>query len=165
MMGFWQNRRVFLYRTPTDMRRSFDRLGGMIEQDLHADPLSGDLYVFVNRCRDRLKVLYWDQDGYAIWYKRLEEGRFVLPDSQGLIDRSALGLLLDGVEAEIHRRQRRYGRNKSEESLGKAMISAGFSGRVHGHEPRCRKPSENDPDPAGAGRGTDAVGQDTAVDD
>jgi transposase len=69
--------RVFLCMLPTDMRKSFDSLAGLVEQELGQDPLAGDLFVFRSRRGDRLKLLYWDNDGLAIWYKRLEEGTFV----------------------------------------------------------------------------------------
>ena len=63
--------RVFVCTQPTDMRKGFDGLSGLAEHVLRQDPLSGHLFVFRNRARNRLKVLYWDQDGLAIWYKRL----------------------------------------------------------------------------------------------
>jgi len=112
--------RVFLCTLPTDMRKSFDTLAALVQTHLGQDALSGDLFVFRSRRGDRLKLLYWDQDGYALWYKRLETGSFVLPqpDGQrmtvgehGLVLRPAeLALLLDGVDLASVKRQRRYQR-------------------------------------------------------
>jgi transposase len=82
------------------MRKSFDGLCGLIRSELEADPLSGALFVFCNRRRNMVKLLYWDRDGFAIWFKRLERGSFnpsqVLA-SNGRIDRLQLSLLLEGV--------------------------------------------------------------------
>jgi transposase len=112
--------RVFLCTLPTDMRKSFDTLAALVQTHLGQDALSGDLFVFRSRRGDRLKLLYWDQDGYALWYKRLETGSFVLPqpDGQrltvgehGLTLRPAeLTMLLDGVDLSSVKRQRRYQR-------------------------------------------------------
>ena len=92
--------RIYLYSGPCDMRKSFDSLCGLIRSELGADPLSGSLFVFCNRRRTMIKVLYWDRDGFAIWYKRLEKGQFSLPvvHSPGdIIDRRQLSMLLEGV--------------------------------------------------------------------
>ena len=92
--------RIYLYSKPCDMRKSFDGLCGLVRSELGADPLSGSLFVFCNRSRTMVKVLYWDMDGFVIWYKRLEEGRFRLPfirGAGGVIDRRELGMLLEGV--------------------------------------------------------------------
>ena len=112
--------RVFLCTVPTDMRKSFDSLAGLVQQQLAQDPLAGDLFVFRSKRGDRVKLLYWDQDGLAIWYKRLEEGTFVVPaaDGQrgqvgehGLVLRPAeLAMLLDGVDLSSVKRHKRYQR-------------------------------------------------------
>jgi transposase len=92
--------RIYLYRAPCDMRKSFDGLCGIIRSELHQDPLSGSLFVFCNRRRTMVKLLYRDSDGLAIWYKRLERGSFSLPHMHamnGRIDRRDLSLFLEGV--------------------------------------------------------------------
>jgi transposase len=116
--------RVFLCTLPTDMRKSFDGLAALVTQHLGADPLGGDLFVFRGKRGDRLKLLYWDEDGYAIWYKRLEEGTFAFPPADatrlkagehGLTIRPAeLAMLLDGVDLAHIKRRKRYQRPQAE---------------------------------------------------
>ena len=75
--------RIWLATEPADMRRGFDRLAETARSVTGLDPLCGHLFLFRSRGGDRLKVLYWDKDGYALWYKRLEEGTFKLPRLDG----------------------------------------------------------------------------------
>ena len=104
--------RVFLCTEPADMRRSFDGLSMMAEQIMRLNPFSGHLLVFRNRRRERLKILYWDRSGYALWYKRLEKGVFHFPvhDGHGRVEVEAmdLALLLEGINLTHARRQQRY---------------------------------------------------------
>jgi transposase len=100
MFGLTAATRIYLYRGVCDMRKSFDGLCGIIRSDLGADPLSGSLFVFVNHRRNMVKLLYWDRDGLALWYKRLEKGCFILPDrwsEDGHIERRDLAMLLEGI--------------------------------------------------------------------
>jgi transposase len=93
------------------MRRGFDRLAEMVRQVIRQDPLSGHLFVFRSRRGDRLKLLYWDRDGLALWYKRLEKGRFALPGKVGgdfRIDARALAMMLEGLEEASVRRRIRF---------------------------------------------------------
>lgn len=115
MLSFPSSVRVFLCIPPADMRRSFDGLGRMAESLIREDPFSGSLFVFRNRRRDRLKVLYWDRDGYAIWYKRLEEGTYQFPEIAEGVDRleiaaSDLLVLLEGIDLRKVERLKRYRR-------------------------------------------------------
>lgn len=103
--------RVFLCLLPVDMRRSFDGLASLAEQVVHADPLSGHLFVFRGRRGDRLKILYWDRDGYALWYKRLEAGTFRFPVDGAEakeITSADLGLILEGIDLGSAKRQKRF---------------------------------------------------------
>ncbi len=100
MLALTAATRIYLYRCPCDMRKSFDGLCGLIRSELGSDPLSGSLFVFLNRRRNMIKCLYWDRDGFAIWFKGLEKGCFNLPyisSTDGRIDRLQLTLLLEGV--------------------------------------------------------------------
>ena len=116
MLNLPANLRVFLYTQPTDMRKSFDGLSALVRNVFHdADPFDGSLFLFVNRRRDRIKILYWDRDGLALWYKRLEAGTFeVLTAADRAdtreIDATQLALLLSGVSIESARRRKRYAR-------------------------------------------------------
>jgi transposase len=109
MFGIGASSRIFLYRGSVDMRKGFDGLSGIVRDELRDDPMSGTLFIFLNRTRDKIKALYWDKDGYAIWTKRLESGRFALPPSGGgVIGMSELALLLDGVSVRIVKRSARW---------------------------------------------------------
>jgi transposase len=105
--------RIFVYTRPTDMRKSFDSLAALVREEMGGDPLSGHLYVFRSRHGDRLKLLYWDEDGLVIWAKRLEEGTFQLPaaDTVGVeIKATDLALILGGVDLHSAQRRPRYRR-------------------------------------------------------
>jgi len=102
--------RVFLCLRPVDMRLSFDRLAALAAEVCGQSPLSGHLFVFHSRRRDRLKILYWDRDGLALWYKRLEKGVFPVPkrDTDSLaVSPAELSLLLEGVDISSFRLMRR----------------------------------------------------------
>jgi transposase len=103
--------RLWLYTPPTDMRKSFDGLSALVRQQLAEDPSSGQLFVFINRRRTQLKVLYFEQGGYCLWSKRLEAGRFHCNASGG--DKQALSwtelkLIIEGIDLASVRRFKRY---------------------------------------------------------
>jgi transposase len=107
--------RIWLAVEPADMRCGFDRLAERAAEVTGQDPLSGHLFLFRGRGGDRLKILYWDKDGYALWYKRLEEGTFKLPRLEGggasvELRASELAMLLDGIDLKSIRRGKRYRR-------------------------------------------------------
>lgn len=99
--------RVFVARGVTDLRRSFDRLSAQVQEVLRQDPLSGHVFVFFNRQRNRVKLLVWERDGFWLLYKRLEAGTFAALDREE-IDARELYLLLEGIE--VVRERRRYTR-------------------------------------------------------
>jgi transposase len=115
MLSFPPAVRIWLGSQPVDLRRSFDGLAEQVRQHLQADPLSGHVFVFRNKRSDRVKLLYWDEDGFVIVYKRLEQGTFHWPPSvegQGSVTLRAaeLAMLLDGIDWQNARRSRRYHR-------------------------------------------------------
>ena len=106
---------IYLHSGSTDMRKSFDGLSSIIRGTFGSDPTDGSLFLFVNKRRDRIKALWWDGDGYVLWYKRLEEGTFeVVPSGSGeervRIDSTQLAMILGGVRLESARRRKRYQR-------------------------------------------------------
>ena len=91
--------RILAWRQPVDMRKSFDGLVGLVRGAMRADPLSGNLYVFINRRGNYLKLVYWDRTGFAMFAKRLERGRFAFPGQDEIQNLSPdqLNLILDGI--------------------------------------------------------------------
>lgn len=118
----WASVRIWLASEPADMRQGFDRLAERAALVTGQDPLSGHLFLFRGRGGDRLKILYWDRDGYALWYKRLEEGVFKLPrlapGTDGAVASvelrgSELAMILDGIDLSSLKRGKRYRRPKA----------------------------------------------------
>jgi transposase len=106
------HQRYFLYQTVTDMRKGINGLNGLIREYLQQDPMSGDVFIFLNKRRDRIKLLMWDRTGYALYYKQLEKGTFELPGSGKMggleLSWSELAMLLDGIELGSIKRRKRY---------------------------------------------------------
>ena len=103
--------RVWLCTEPTDMRKSFNGLSAAVKHRLGENPLSGHLYVFINRRRTQMKILYFDRTGYAVWNKRLERGQFVVhPDGERkqALSFAQLQCLLEGIELTNTRRYKRF---------------------------------------------------------
>ena len=111
---------IYLSTAPCDMRRSFDGLCALVTGAMQLDALGGHLFVFCNRRRDRVKILYWDRDGFAVWAKRLEQGRYAMPFSveadgpRREITAQELGALLSGIDLSTARRRKRYQRKCAE---------------------------------------------------
>lgn len=105
--------RLFLYAKNVDMRKSFDGLHAIVQSEFHKDVRLGDVFLFLNRRLDRLKLIYWDRDGLLILYKRLESGTFQRPAPKGNsnhveIDITELALLLTGIDLSSAKRRKRY---------------------------------------------------------
>jgi transposase len=109
--------RVYLCLTPCDMRRSFDGLHALVREYLELDAFAGHLFVFSSRRRDRIKILYWDCDGFAMWSKRLEEGTYAMPfgdsgeERRREITTQELAALLSGIDLQRATRRKRYRRS------------------------------------------------------
>lgn len=112
-MNPYSDLRIFLCTTPTDMHYSFDRLMGRAQEVFDQDPTAGHLFLFINANRDRIKILFWDHDGFCIFYKRLERGTFQMlsttNDEEGIeLEYSQLVKLLGGLDLGTGRRRKRY---------------------------------------------------------
>jgi len=123
MMHLPASVRVYLCASACDMRKSFDGLHALVTQSMELDASGGHLFVFANRRRDRIKILYWDRDGFAVWAKRLEEGTYAMPfgDSGAIygekrreVTSAELGALLSGIDLSQAKRRKRYSRNIAE---------------------------------------------------
>ena len=115
MMHLPASVRVYLCESACDMRKSFDGLQALVTQSMELDAFAGHLFVFANRRRDRIKILYWDRDGFAVWAKRLEEGTYAMPfedhgDKRREITAQELGALLSGIDLQQATRRKRYQR-------------------------------------------------------
>jgi len=111
--------RVYLAISPCDMRRGFDGLHALVRETMQLDAFGGHLFVFANRRRDRVKILYWDRDGFAVWAKRLEQGTYAMPFSEAPegrreITAQELGALLIGIDLSQAQRRKRYQRKSTE---------------------------------------------------
>lgn len=111
MFGFSSHLRYYLCCTHVDMRNGFDGLAGIVRNKLKKDPISGDVFIFVNKQQTHIKILYWDGDGFALFYKRLESGRYArttdnAPSKQ--INREELMMLLEGLSFKEIVKKKRY---------------------------------------------------------
>ena len=105
--------RYYLYREPTDIRRSFDGLCGLVTERLGQNPMSGDLFIFINKPRNRMKLLKWEPGGFVLFYKRLERGTFELPDaanqgSSQQIGYGQLTMMVTGISMKYAKKRRRF---------------------------------------------------------
>lgn len=111
MIGLTSHHEYYFYNGVCDMRKGFDGLSGLVKSDMHGNPLDGSVYMFINRRRDRLKMLVWESGGFMLYYKRLEQGQFELPFSkEGLkikMDWETLVLMLTGISLDQKKRRKR----------------------------------------------------------
>jgi len=106
--------RLWLHQAPTDLRKSYDGLSALVRHALGEDPLSGELYVFVNRRRTQMRVLYFAGDGYCLWSKRLERGQFQVTWTGGkqALDYTSWKLIVEGIDLRSVQRLKRYQKNR-----------------------------------------------------
>ena len=113
MLSLSSKCRYYLYKGSTDMRKGFDGLGGLVKSHIESDLQSGDVFIFINKRRDRVKMLSWEVTGFAIYYKRLERGSFELPSDIGEkssieLSWSTLVMLLEGIELKGIKKRKRF---------------------------------------------------------
>lgn len=114
MLSISPSIRIFVHALPTDMRKHFDGLCALVTQSFGKDVLHGDYFVFLNRPRNRCKILFWDRDGLVVWAKRLERGSFQVPrgkDTTALtieVDSVTLAMIIGGVDLDTAKRRKRY---------------------------------------------------------
>lgn len=113
MIGIPSGAAIYLCTVATDMRKSFDGLSGLVRSEFRREPNDGSLFLFINRRRDRIKLLHWEPGGFVLWYKRLESGTFenvcsVNGQSVVTIDSTELSMLLSGVSLQSVKRRKRF---------------------------------------------------------
>lgn len=113
MLSISPHHRFHLYSIPTDMRKSFDGLSGIIQNNLNGNPRSGDVFIFINKSRDKIKLLHWQGAGYTLYYKRLESGRFELPEYDDVegsisINYAQIVMIVDGLSIKNIQHRKRY---------------------------------------------------------
>ncbi len=102
-----------LYSQPTDMRKSFDALSGLVRNNLDYNPINGEVFIFINKKRDKIKLLHWQGSGYLLYYKRLEKGTFELPRYDASVGSITLSypqmvMIIDGLSIKNLRKRKRY---------------------------------------------------------
>jgi transposase len=113
MLSLSSKLRYFLYSGVTDMRKGFDSLSGIVRGQLNKNPMSGDIFIFLNRKRNQIKFLLWEGDGFSLYYKRLEKGTYEIPAHckevhKSEIAASVLQLIMQGISLESVRHRKRY---------------------------------------------------------
>jgi transposase len=111
MISLSSSQQFFLYRAATDMRKSFDGLCGLVKNELQRPLNTGDVFMFINKPRNSIKLLVWDRNGFVIYYKRLEEGTFEIPDTGEksiAIKWEELVMILEGIALKSVKKRKRY---------------------------------------------------------
>ena len=115
MLNISSAQRYFIYSDLADMRKGFDSLCGVVREEFKMNPLSGDVFIFLSRTKNKIKFLQWQRDGFAIYYKRLEKGTFELPEntngSNASVSAQQLTLIMEGIKLSSVKKHKRYEQN------------------------------------------------------
>jgi transposase len=122
MLSISHTQRYFIYSGLCDMRKGFDSLCGIVRNEFKMDPLGGDVFIFISRSRRRIKLLQWQCDGFALYYKRLEKGTFELPKNQVEITSQQLMLIMEGIQLSSVRKRPRYKHRIVDKNLVKSGV-------------------------------------------
>lgn len=116
MFSLTSSHRFLLYSPPVDMRKSFDGLAGIVASKLDRNPTSGEVFVFINKSRDKIKLLHWEEGGFVLYYKRLEKGTFELPgkdETSSRITWSQLMMIIEGISLRNVEKKKRFSLQKA----------------------------------------------------
>jgi transposase len=117
--------RYFIYRSDCDMRKGYDGLSGLVRNEWKKDPLCGDVFIFISKRRDKIKLLHWQNDGFIIYSKRLEKGTFELPKNKSIeISAQELQFILDGIYLSSIKKRKRYEHHFVSNFIGESGVSA-----------------------------------------
>jgi len=109
MIAFTPSMKYYLYGSPTDMRKGFRGLSALVRNEFKRDPIDGNVYIFINRRRDKIKLLVWDRTGFVLFYKSLEAGTFEFPHTSNCsISWNKLWMILEGISLDSVRQRKRY---------------------------------------------------------
>ena len=109
MIGLTDRHRYFIYQEATDMRKGFHGFGGLVRNEMGKDPLSGDVFIFINKRKNQMKLLFWESGGYWLYYKRLEQGRFEVPtQADDNFSWQKLVFIIQGISLQSVQYRKRY---------------------------------------------------------
>lgn len=111
MFSLSSGQQFWLYREPTDMRKTFDGLCGLVVNRINRNPRGGEVFIFVNKTRDKIKLLHWEPGGFTIYYKRLESGTFEMPKFDGLAGQiywPELVMIIEGISIKNIQKRKRF---------------------------------------------------------
>jgi transposase len=124
MLSISHTQRYFIYNGLCDMRKGFDSLCGIVRNEFKMNPLGGDVFIFLSRSKRRIKLLQWQGDGFALYYKRLEKGTFELPKNQLQITPQQLMLIMEGIQLSSVKKRPRYENHFVDKNLVESGVSA-----------------------------------------